>query len=422
MILLTDGVGSWNPGSHRCRRDAPRITIYTIGLGLDIDEPQLRSIATGTGGQYFHVANAADLPDVFREIDEETGDNGKDTDGDGLTDCEETEGVHDSTSFSLVFTSDPHLKDTDGDGHRGRRRGQRRPALQAGRRLPLSRLLGSAQRRQRERRRRRRDRSRRRVEGALQRDRRRRARRPRRVRARHRPVELSTRTATGTATERRISTGRAASTRSSRRRSRARSTTPRTSCSARSAASSSASCQRDSVAWLAGNIASGVFGVTDIRDAIGQLFQGEFVGAGLSILSVVPIAGDALSVVAKAVKFIRRVAASGRRAEARVQERPAPVGEDQAPRRHRGRCDVAQRSAGVTDEAFERLGKAGVDFKLLDEAMAGASAVVKRAVRRLARRREILRTDFGGAAKGFKTIPARRARRATGSSTPSTTR
>ena len=68
-------------------------------------------------------------------------------------------------------------------------------------------------------------------------------------------------------------------------------------------------CQRDSVAWLAGNIASGVFGVTDIRDAIGQLFQGEFVGAGLSILSVVPIAGDALSVVAKAVKFITRVAA-----------------------------------------------------------------------------------------------------------------
>ena len=75
----------------------------------------MRSIATGTGGQYFHVANAADLPDVFREIDDEI-DEGKDTDEDGLTDCEEEEGVHDSTSFDLVFTSDPRVKDTDGDG------------------------------------------------------------------------------------------------------------------------------------------------------------------------------------------------------------------------------------------------------------------------------------------------------------------
>ena len=114
MILLTDGVGTWNPALIGVAV-AQRITIYTIGLGSGVDEPQLQSIATGTGGQYFHVANAADLPDVFREIDDEI-DGGKDTDEDGLTDCEEEKGVHDSTSFDLVFTSDPRVKDTDGDG------------------------------------------------------------------------------------------------------------------------------------------------------------------------------------------------------------------------------------------------------------------------------------------------------------------
>ena len=114
MILLTDGVGSYNPLLTQQAANA-RITIYTIGLGSDIDEPLLRGIANGTGGTYHHVANAEDLPDVFRRIEDDSGDDGTDTDGDGLTDCQEEEGMHDSAGF-LVFTSDPREADTDGDG------------------------------------------------------------------------------------------------------------------------------------------------------------------------------------------------------------------------------------------------------------------------------------------------------------------
>ena len=164
-------------------------------------------------------------------------------------------------------------------------------------------------------------------------------------------------------------------------------------------------CNRDTVAWLAGNISGGLFVVTDIRDAIGQLFQGEFVGAGLSILSVVPVAGDALSVVAKTVKFITRAASKAGDALKMVFRSDLPqwakirILDDIA-----GGAITRARSLGVTDDALERLGKAGVDFKLLDEAMAGASAVVKTGFVDWRSAEAILRSNFGGAAKGFKTI------------------
>jgi hypothetical protein len=41
-------------------------------------------------------------------------DNGLDSDGDGLSDCEERSGMRDSAGY-LTFTSDPRLADTDGD-------------------------------------------------------------------------------------------------------------------------------------------------------------------------------------------------------------------------------------------------------------------------------------------------------------------
>ena len=63
------------------------------------------------------------------------------------------------------------------------------------------------------------------------------------------------------------------------------------------------------------------------------------------------------------------------------------------------------RSLGVTDDALERLGRAGVDFKLLDEAMAGATAVVRSGFVDWRAAEGIVRSNFGGAAKGFKTIP-----------------
>ena len=164
-------------------------------------------------------------------------------------------------------------------------------------------------------------------------------------------------------------------------------------------------CERDTVAWLAGNVAGGVFGVTDIRDAIGLLFKGDLVGAGLAVLSVVPIAGDALSVVAKAVKFIKRVAARAGDAVRMLFKSDLPrwaklqILDEVAPG-----AMVRARSLGVTDEAFERLGKAGVDFKLLDEAMAGANAVVRTGFVDWRTAEATLRSTFGGSAKGFKTL------------------
>ena len=79
---------------------------------------------------------------------------------------------------------------------------------------------------------------------------------------------------------------------------------------------------RDSIAWLAGNICSGalsfipVYGwiagaVTDIRDTIGAAIHGDWVGAGLSLIGVIPYAGDAVSIPGKIVRWIRGTSSIG---------------------------------------------------------------------------------------------------------------
>lgn len=115
-ILLTDGEGYYN---HQLTQEAKLagITIYTIGLGPNVDEALLASIASETGGRYHQVATADELPEVFRRISEDTGGDpraAKDTDEDGLNDCVEIEGAL-AGDFNR-YTSDPLDKDTDGDG------------------------------------------------------------------------------------------------------------------------------------------------------------------------------------------------------------------------------------------------------------------------------------------------------------------
>ncbi|WP_125777988.1 hypothetical protein [Antribacter gilvus] len=72
---------------------------------------------------------------------------------------------------------------------------------------------------------------------------------------------------------------------------------------------------RDSIAWLAGNICSGalsfipIYGwiagaITDLRDTIGAAIHGDWVGAGLSIIGIIPYAGDAVSIPGKIVKWV----------------------------------------------------------------------------------------------------------------------
>jgi hypothetical protein len=116
MILLTDGVGSYN-STYTQTAKTHGITIYTIALGTDVDTALLQNIATQTGGQFYQVLAAEDLPEVFRRISDETGgDEGADVDddGDGLTNCEEINGIR--SSVGAVYVTDPNDKDTDDDG------------------------------------------------------------------------------------------------------------------------------------------------------------------------------------------------------------------------------------------------------------------------------------------------------------------
>lgn len=117
MILLTDGDGSWNPYYLNQAKQA-HITIYTIGLGSAVNSGLLSTIAAETGGQYYQVASADELPEAFRRISDDTGgDEGVtlDSDKDGLNDCVEIQGAH-SPGTALRYTSDPHDADTDKDG------------------------------------------------------------------------------------------------------------------------------------------------------------------------------------------------------------------------------------------------------------------------------------------------------------------
>lgn len=73
----------------------------------------MQGIADATGGQYFPVANAGDLPEVFDRIGGDI-DAGADTDGDGLTDGHEVYGM--ITGLGSVVRTDPFDADTDDDG------------------------------------------------------------------------------------------------------------------------------------------------------------------------------------------------------------------------------------------------------------------------------------------------------------------
>ncbi|WP_406037557.1 hypothetical protein OG799_23265 [Micromonospora sp. NBC_00898] len=74
---------------------------------------------------------------------------------------------------------------------------------------------------------------------------------------------------------------------------------------------------RDSMAWLSGYLCSGglsfipvvgwiLGGLADLRDTIAALIHADWVGAGLSILGLVPYAGDAIAIPGKAAKFALR--------------------------------------------------------------------------------------------------------------------
>jgi len=128
-LLLTDGVGSYDNTLTEQARQA-NIVIHTVGLGSSTDPVLLQQIASGTGGTYRHLNSAEELPAMYDEIADLLIDDGTDSDGDGLTDCEETHGMLVTWGFwdtsidpqnepfvgDHRITSDPQDPDTDGDG------------------------------------------------------------------------------------------------------------------------------------------------------------------------------------------------------------------------------------------------------------------------------------------------------------------
>jgi Mg-chelatase subunit ChlD len=76
QIVLTDGM--WNTGIDP---DIPatnaknnNIVIYTIGLGSDINEIELSSIAGKTGGKYYHAPTRSDIMTIYNAIAQEISD------------------------------------------------------------------------------------------------------------------------------------------------------------------------------------------------------------------------------------------------------------------------------------------------------------------------------------------------------------
>lgn len=67
LIFLTDGHGTFQQESVAWARRLG-VTIYTLGLGDEVDRPLLEDIAKNTGGRYFPVAKASALTALFENI------------------------------------------------------------------------------------------------------------------------------------------------------------------------------------------------------------------------------------------------------------------------------------------------------------------------------------------------------------------
>ncbi len=89
IIALTDGED--DPAAPEGEYDAmldhaAGITIYTVGIGENIDKILLTDIAEQTGGKYFHATTADDVYQGFKLVKDETVDYKKDSNGDGISD------------------------------------------------------------------------------------------------------------------------------------------------------------------------------------------------------------------------------------------------------------------------------------------------------------------------------------------------
>jgi Ca-activated chloride channel family protein len=70
MILLTDGLQTGTPGEELRAAEEVRdagVRLYTIGLGADVDDDVLKTMA-GDVARYYHAPDSADLARIYGEI------------------------------------------------------------------------------------------------------------------------------------------------------------------------------------------------------------------------------------------------------------------------------------------------------------------------------------------------------------------
>jgi hypothetical protein len=366
MILLTDGDGSWSE-SALTQAKVNGITIHTIGLGSAVNTALLARISAETGGEYYQVATAADLPDVFRRIEEGTGgDEGtnKDTDGDGLNDCVEVNGAF-SPGDGERYHSDPYDADTDGDGIPD---GEEVVPFQGGYGIPAASDLFTVLS----------DPSKADTDGD--------------------GLDDAEEEDAGSSAWRRDSDGDGLSDLEEMHWN----TSPRLADSdgdgfldgdeVRDAAAGFSPLVHDdpmtpdewasefakgmaigdagegtTIPYLLGSIASSgasfipvigwiVGAILDVRDAIGNAVRGEWVASGLSVVGIVPYVGDALNIAGKATRFIGRNAHLADEAVAAVAKLDgASVGLRAEALRRFDSASAQLQSAGVSDAAIVRL-------------------------------------------------------------------
>jgi hypothetical protein len=116
--LLTDGDGSYDTNLSN-QLKAQNIRVFTIGLTGQVDEALLKAISSVTNGGYKQINDASGLVGVFGQFATVFGDTGADFDKDGLTDCQEIQGITIAAPLTFggqVVLTDPANPDTDGDG------------------------------------------------------------------------------------------------------------------------------------------------------------------------------------------------------------------------------------------------------------------------------------------------------------------
>lgn len=114
VVLICDGDVNYAPGTLQMAMDN-NITIHCINVA-DGSSSAMETLAAETNGMYYYAATSEDISLALAELQKDTIDHVDmtDTDGDGLYDVYETNGMRLSNG-QIVYT-DPTKADSDGDG------------------------------------------------------------------------------------------------------------------------------------------------------------------------------------------------------------------------------------------------------------------------------------------------------------------